>query len=149
MFVLYFIFYNFFWPAHELKNIINIRKGLVSFSLRSIVSRKWYSSRCELGIEIEIGEFESRNSKFRRPTCDAFECVQSSQRRARFLAVNETESSGQSHMGWPTNGKERESKKEREQLLAVEHARGRVRTDDHNLTARASFVKAFIARVCT
>lgn len=57
--------------------------------------------------------FESRNSKFRRPTCDAFECVQSSQRRAGFLAVNETESSGQTHMGWPTNNRE----KEREQRV--------------------------------
>lgn len=74
--------------------------------------------------------FESRNSKFRRPTCDAFECVQSSQRRAGFLAVNETESSGQTHMGWPTNNREKERESEEcERATACSRARARESDD--------------------
>lgn len=54
---LYYInfFYNFFWPAHELKNIINIRKGLVSSRCdRSLVENGIQVLKLKSGNSIRI-----------------------------------------------------------------------------------------------
>lgn len=60
-------FCNIPWPAHGLNN--SIKKGFNRFDRES--KNESNSNRETL--------------KFRRPTCDAFECVQCSHRRAGFL----------------------------------------------------------------